>query len=349
LKNSIIKVKVLCDYCLEEGIETEMIKTYKNYILQNEKEMIHKDSCVKCKHKKARESNMIKYGVEHTAFLSSTNEKRMKTNLERYGSKSPMGNIDILEKAKNKSREKFGKDYYMQTKEYKERVINTNLNKYGTEYTFQSEEIKEKIKQSNLEKYGYENPSQSPIIKEKVKNTHLKRYGVEIFSQDPEKQRKSLIKAKVTMYKNQTAPSSMQQRYLCNVVGGELNYPVGICSLDIAFPNEKIYLEYDGSGHELSVKFGTVTKKEIKEKEINRFYFLRKNGWRSIRIISKKDLLPSEEKIIEMFKLGKKLLKNRSWVEFNIDTSTVKTSKGELKYNFGELINRYYLEKYIMI
>jgi very-short-patch-repair endonuclease len=161
--------------------------------------------------------------------------------------------------------------------------------------------------------------------------------------------RKSLIKAKVTMYKNQTAPSSMQQRYLCNVVGGELNYPVGICSLDIAFPNEKIYLEYDGSGHELSVKFGTVTKKEIKEKEINRFYFLRKNGWRSIRIISKKDLLPSEEKIIEMFKLGKKLLKNRSWVEFNIDTSTVKTSKGELKYNFGELINRYYLEKYIMI
>ena len=57
--------------------------------------------------------------------------------------------------------------------------------------------------------------------------------------------------------------TSKQQLYIHSLLGGELNYCTGKCFLDIAFLDEKIYLEYDGGGHDLSVKLGNMSKEEF--------------------------------------------------------------------------------------
>jgi len=65
------------------------------------------------------------------------------------------------------------------------------------------------------------------------------------------------------LYKNKTGVSSYPQRYICNLLNGELNYPIGNLSLDIALLDNKIYIEYDGSGHDLRVVRGQLTEKEF--------------------------------------------------------------------------------------
>lgn len=108
--------------------------------------------------------------------------------------------------------------------------------------------------------------------------------------------------------------------------------------LDIAFPNEKIYIEYQGSGHNLDVQLGKVTEEEFKRKEINRFYFLKNKGWRMIEIISSNDKLPKEDKLLEMIKLAKEMLQDNNHIGFNIDNGTVRIKNSINIYDFGELL-----------
>lgn len=108
--------------------------------------------------------------------------------------------------------------------------------------------------------------------------------------------------------------------------------------LDIAFPNEKIYIEYQESGHNLDVQLGKVTEEEFKRKEINRFYFLKNKGWRMIEIISSNDKLPKEDKLLEMIKLAKEMLQDNNHIGFNIDNGTVRIKNSINIYDFGELL-----------
>lgn len=133
-------------------------------------------------------------------------------------------------------------------------------------------------------------------------------------------------------------PSSLQQKFLLNIIGGEENYPFGNYLLDIAFPEEKIYIEYDGSGHGLGVKLGQVTELDFKQKEIKRNYFLLRRGWKEIRIISNKDKLPNEDCIKKMVSFAKEIINSgRSYVIFNIDNLTMEYQNYNSHYDFGEL------------
>jgi len=171
---------------------------------------------------------------------------------------------------------------------------------------------------------------------ELTKNTNIKRYGVEY----PIQLEEFKAKQRNTMYKNNSAPSSKQQNHINDILNGELNYPVGHCSLDIAFPNEKIYIEYDGSGHELQVVFKSITKDEYINKERKRKYFLKKNGWQEIKIISRKDKLTSDHMLINMIDFAKEyLLTGHSWITFDIDNGTVSYANFIGEYNFGLLFN----------
>jgi very-short-patch-repair endonuclease len=339
-----VKVKVQCDYC-GEIIE----KTFKNYIQNKSRSAVQKDSCANCKYLKTMESNLKQYGVEHSLQRESVIERRLHTNKERFGSSSPLGNEKILEKARNTSLNKYGKEYYMQTEEYKEQVIKTNLINYGTEYAFQAEEIKQKIKETLLDRYGVEYISQSLKIQKKIKQTNIDKYGVDHIFKVPHIAEEAMRKSKKTMYLNGTAPVSNPQKYIHNVLGGELNYPVGNCSLDIAFPQEKIYVEYDGSGHKLSIIFNTLTEEEYERREIKRYYFLKNRGWKNIRIISEKDFLPNEENLQKCFQYAKQqCIENvLNWVELNIDEEKIKTRQTTNDYDFGELLSRYTIKKVV--
>ena len=146
------------------------------------------------------------------------------------------------------------------------------------------------------------------------------------------------IRKRDTLFSNGTAPCSRQQRYLHQLFGGELNYPVKTFSLDIAFPEEMIYLEYDGGGHDLSVKYGNLTTEEFVKKERNRTYYFMRNGWKSIRIISSKDKIPSDEKLLEMLDYSRQYLSdNHHYIKFDIDNHNIKTSQFIKDFDFGVL------------
>jgi very-short-patch-repair endonuclease len=140
------------------------------------------------------------------------------------------------------------------------------------------------------------------------------------------------------MYSNGTNQCSKQQKYLHNILGGKLNYPIGKSSLDIAFPDEKIYIEYDGSGHDLSVKLGRVTQQEFLDKEKRRNYALLKRGWKEIRIVSKDDKLPTSYKIKQMFDEAINYLnEGHHWIKFIINDNIIQSSVFNKYYNYGEL------------
>jgi very-short-patch-repair endonuclease len=214
------KIKVLCDYCLEDGVQTIIEKQYSNYITEKEKNIIKKDCCVSCRESKKK--------------------------------------------------------------------IEVNLIKYGVEYITQVDWVREKIVRS--------------------------------------------------YYNNGTMTTSRQQKYIHNLIGGELNYAVGECSLDIAFPDKKIYLEYDGGGHDYAVKIGKITKEEFLYKELKRYNFLKSQGWRQIKIISLKDKLPSDEIILNVVNESINFLQEtkENWVEINIDKNCIRTKNNERYYFFGE-------------
>jgi len=145
-----------------------------------------------------------------------------------------------------------------------------------------------------------------------------------------------------TLYKNKTAMTSTQQIYLHNLYGGELNFPVNGINLDIAFPNDKIYIEYDGSGHRMSVTIGNETEKEFLNRERIRFFGLRRQGWKVIRIISEKsrDKIPSDDKLFEMFNYAINYFNTgHTYIKFDIDNSKIITSQFEEIYDYGILRN----------
>jgi hypothetical protein len=379
-----VKIEVLCDYCLENGIKTTIIKMYKDYTFQKNKSPIKKDSCRKCLPKKIKDSYLLRYGVENTSQLSETKEKFKQTCLERYGTNHPMKSEIFLNKSRETCLKKYGTKYYFNTNDFKNKTKNTIINeygednfsktsdfknkfkktcqeKYGCDNTFQVEEFKEKSKITCLNKYGKESYVQTDIYREKHKNTCLKRYGTEHHMQSEEVKNKikktcldrygveyamqnDEIKLRqiTSMDNNNNIRGSKQQRYICELVNGKYNYIVEYNSkfsvVDIALINDKIYCEIDGSGHDLSVKHGRKTEGEFKEKEKRRTYALLKSGWKEIRIISKKDLLPSDTIILGMFNNAKELFSNNFHrVVYDIDNGIYKTSKFEDVYNYGEL------------
>ena len=72
-KGSNYDINLLCDYCLDDGKETEIKKPYYKYL--KEREVVEKDACNNCGKRKARDVNLIIYGVEHHMSVPHIHEK----------------------------------------------------------------------------------------------------------------------------------------------------------------------------------------------------------------------------------------------------------------------------------
>jgi len=308
-ENSKNYIDVKCDYCGED-----IRKEYREYLNSNAKGIIKKDCCSKdeCLVKKRNESNLITYGYENV-----------------------FQNKDIKEKIRQYNMNNFGVEYYSQTDEFKIKYKETVLDRYGCEHVAQNQEIKDKTKATNLDKYGVEHYSQTNEYKDKIKVTCMRKYGVTHVMKVKEIKYKSISASLKTRYKNKSGIASKQQIYLCDLLKGDLNYPIDNCLLDIAFPEEKIYIEYDGSGHDLRVKMGDMTQQEFLQKEINRYYYLKNQGWKLIRFISKKDYIPNDNIIIDVFNMSKDYLNNgHSWIKFDFENYSIECSQfNQIYYN----------------
>ena len=179
------------------------------------------------------------------------------------------------------------------------KMMKTSLEKYGNVCSLRDEEIGDKAKQTNLKKLGVEYPFQNPEILKKCFETSVQKYG--------------------KGYKGDII--SKQQRYIHSLYGGELNYAVFPYLLDICFLNENIDFEYDGGAHDLCAKVGTLTEKEFKNKEYRRTKYLLEKGYKEFRIISKTDVLPSDDELIHIKERAFDLLLNQEYNSYiyNLD------------------------------
>lgn len=330
-RGSRTKIKVKCDYC---GKIYEL--EYSKYI-NRKRDLVDKDACKDCRKKKSDEAIQVKYGTNNLAHVESIVEKRKKTNLQKYGCENPMENKDVRNKAIQTTIDHYGVACCLHLPEIKEKCLETMKKKYGVEYTAQSPELRKKMSNTMSERYGVRFGRQVPGSNEKYKKTCLERYGHENSMSSDE----ILSKQQKTLYKNGTQKCSNQQRYLHNLYGGELNFPFKRYSLDIFIPDDNIDIEYDGSGHRLSVAFGNITEEEFNRRAIIRTSYTRNEGIRTFTIVSKFDYLPVDEILLKMYKESLSYFNStgHSWRTYYIDNGTFKDAEhpnGE-PYDFGEL------------
>ena len=183
-----------------------------------------------------------------------------------------------------------------------EKMMRSSLNKYGNKCSLRNPDIQAKSKKKNMQNLGVQYPFQNKSILEKCSNSSIRKHG------------KNYKKIKI----------SMQQKYLHKLYGGILNYPEFPYFLDIFFENTKIYLEYDGSGHDLGVRLGHIPEKSFKEKELRRSSFLKNKGYKEFRIVSSDDIFPSDKELMIIKNRAFYILleKNYSKYTYNLNAKT---------------------------
>lgn len=289
-------VQIKCDYCgaIYEAPYSTYLKSIKT----------GKNACKKCLSTKIKESNLKNYGVENVFQLETIKEKSKKSILERYGVENVSQSQEIQEKIKENNVKKYGVTNTSKLDYIKEKVKESNQKKFGVDYPMQLPEFREHMQETDMKKYGVPYHIASPLIREKGKQTLYEHYGVT----HPTQNREILNKSLATRYQHGNFTCSKQQYKLYEYIGGELNYPFMNFVIDIAFPEEKIAVEWDGSGHDLSVRMGYITEQEFKRNENFRNITLFNNDWKIIRFITKKDIFP--EHIISIFNYCKSYIDN---------------------------------------
>jgi hypothetical protein len=180
------------------------------------------------------------------------------------------------------------------------KMVETSIEKYGFSCSLRNKTVQNKSKEKNMKNLGVQFPFQNKSILEKCVNTSVEIYGKKYMG----------------------SSISRQQKYFHNLYGGILNYSEFPYRLDIFLVEEKIYFEYDGSGHELSVKMGRKTKEEFDENEILRKKFLKEMGYREFRIISNNDVLPEDNILMGIKERALIILKTFSSYIYNLNTKT---------------------------
>lgn len=245
------------------------------------------------------------------------------------------------------------KEYYIQYYQYNQRngiifckdcksikTKQTNISKYGVENVFQVKEYQEKQKSTCLQKYGVENVFQNNDIKEKIKSTVLKKYGVENPMKNEDIKKRSQKNCFKSLSKSGKQQCSSQQKYLNELYGGILNYPFELLWLDIYFKKEMIYLEYNGSGHDIDVKYKKTTQEDFLIKEIKRYKMLKARGLKQFIISSKKDKLPSDSVLLSMKSVAFYILLNHisDYIIFDVDENIIKYKNNTVKFDYNTQI-----------
>lgn len=214
--------------------------------------------------------------------------------------------------------------------------------RYNVEHIAHLDFVKNKKRETCLERYNAECAMQNVDIQKGIRKVMLEKYGVEHSSQSPE------IKAKMaqTAYKNGTMPTSRQQRYIFYLYKTtnkfiELNYPISRFNVDICFTKEKLNVEVDFGGHNLAVKMGYETQEEFDQKEIVRNNIIRREGYKTMRIVSRKDLLPQDTILFQILSEARHYFQTTShtWQTYDIDKSLLFNAehKDGVYYDFGTL------------
>lgn len=327
-KCSTIKVKYKCDFC---GKETEKEYYYvTDSISKNIPIICNNQACI---NKKIERTCMERYGVKSTNQTKAKKEQIKNTLQQNYGVDSPFLSQTIKDRAKQTSFNRYGVDNPAKSQQVIDKMLETNNKKYGGDAPMCSKEIKNKSVATCQAKYGCNNPMQNNKVKNKVKQTNRERYGCECVFQSEEIQKKAF---KTLRSNGNIIHCSRQQTYLANLLNGEVNVPLTGYWADIILKDKKIDLEYDGGGHTLCITRNQCTEEQFNQKEREREIKIYERGYKTIRIISKKDKLPSDEVILNLIKKFADF--NFKVIRIDIDEGTIDIDyKEKLNYEFGTL------------
>jgi csr/mutH/archaeal HJR family nuclease len=231
---------------------------------------------------KTKKTCLEKYGVEYAIASDVVCEKIKQTNLDRYGVEYSFQADEVKEKIKQTCLERYDVENGGQSKGAKEKRKQTCLEKYGVEYAICSDVVREKSKQTMLERYGVENIMKHEGFQEKMHQTCLEKYGVDYYVQTDEFKQKQLEKF---MKDGTLVPYSKQQKKICDFVQGTLNYFNIGYFFDIALIDKRINIEYDGSGHDIPLKYNKLTEEEFYERQQLRDKRVMAIGWKILRIV----------------------------------------------------------------
>lgn len=199
-------------------------------------------------------------------------------------------------KQKEVVQKKYSKDCTLQVEEYREKAQRSVLQRYGVDNVMKNREVKKKVFDTMEKRHGYRYAQQSPEIREKTKKTLNQRYGVEHISQSSEGKR--LYKKSLTHVNGVRV--SKGQATLAKELGGALNIFIEGYYADIVLEDKGIIIEYDGSGHNLSVIMGKKTQEEFDKKEKLREKVFREKGWKVFRVVNSKDKQIDKQHIVEI-------------------------------------------------
>lgn len=193
---------------------------------------------------------------------------------------------------------------YLETKEKcccencKERkMMETSLEKYGNICSLRNPEVQAKATATNMKNLGVQYPFQNPNILQKCRDSYIKN-------------------------NKDTVMVSKQQKYLCNLYDGILNYPISLYFADILL--DDIVVEYDGRGHDLAVRLNHISYDEFIQKEQNREQTIINYGYKIFRIISHEDKLPSDDLLL---KIKDNVYNTLHTTDYNIATYNIDTQE----------------------
>lgn len=218
----------------------------------------------------------------------------------------------------------------------------SNLLVYNVENASQLEEVKKKVALTNIKKYGVIAPAQNKDVQAKMRESCFRNYGTE----NPMKCNEIKERFIRSLCSTGACKTSKQQIYLFDLYGkynmAEINFPISCYAADICLLEKNITIEYDGGGHGLGIALGTFTKKDFNQKEIIRNQTIKREGYKQIRIISTKDLLPSDQILLQMLNEAELYFSkypNHSWIEYDIDNSIIRNAeyKDGVRYDYGKL------------
>jgi hypothetical protein len=292
-----MKIIAQCDYCyLEKEVS---YKEYNRNISSN-----GKYSCsYKCGALKAKDNNLLKYGVESTNSLEEIKIKQKKTILEKYGvehiSKDENTKISKSEKMKSYDMSSKFKNYWNtitdeEKKNFNTKRINTNIKKYGEEnisrieevknkkeetfnkkwggYTLQSTILREKVKKTILERYGVEDILQSELVKSKIFKTNLEKYGNIIPSKS------DLVKDKISknnvmkkeQFRSKFTISNLPD-YISYIGDRKYNFFCNDCNQIYIIDYDNYYKRSKSKNPCCTICYPILENKSIKEKELLNF------------------------------------------------------------------------------
>lgn len=180
-----------------------------------------------------------------------------------------------------------------------------------------------KMMKTSLERYGNVCSLHNPKIEQKMKENNLKKFGVEFPLQNKEILKKTRNNISEESFFERI--TSKQQKKIHILFGGTLNYQIYPYIVDIFFPDEKIYFEYDGGGHNLAVKLKQKDEEQFKKEEETRTLYLKDKGLKEFRIVdsSKKGKLLEDNVMLKIKERAFNLLsKEYTSYVYNIDNNT---------------------------